>query len=194
MLGEDYLRHTNRGPGVVYSDTTGVTTQCRKRWIHSWLGKQRKIILTGYRVRTPGGLWIWGGLYSGGRFGSCDLLTRSMGTGFCNLNVMKWNTTDPLPCDILQEQRTLESSKVVREEEGLVSNRPELVALRECLETHDDHVDLLYLTDNETSLQVIHKWIGCEVNSISPNRQTRTYLRSSYWNYRKESKRGQRLY
>ncbi len=32
--------------------------------------------------------------------------------------------------------------------------------LRECLETHDDHIDLLYLTDSETSLQVIHKWIG----------------------------------
>ena len=27
------------------------------------------------------------------------------------------------------------------------------------METHDDHIDLLYLTDNETSLQAIHKWI-----------------------------------
>ena len=35
------------------------------------------------------------------------------------------------------------------------------MALRECLEGHEDHVDLLYLTDSETSLQVIHKWIGC---------------------------------
>jgi hypothetical protein len=49
---------------------------------------------------------------------------------------------------------------VVREEEGLSSNRPELVALRECLEAHDDHTDLLYLTDSETTLQDIHKWIG----------------------------------
>ena len=39
-----------------------------------------------------------------------------------------------------------------REEEGLSSNRPELVALRECLETHDDHIDLLYLTDSEASV------------------------------------------
>ena len=29
------------------------------------------------------------------------------------------------------------------------------------MESHDDHVDLLYLTDSETSLQSIHKWIGC---------------------------------
>jgi hypothetical protein len=34
------------------------------------------------------------------------------------------------------------SSKVGREEEGLSSNRPELLALRECLEAHEDHVDL----------------------------------------------------
>ncbi len=42
----------------------------------------------------------------------------------------------------------------------MISNRPELVTLRECLETHEDHVDLLYLTDSEASLQAIHKWIG----------------------------------
>ena len=28
------------------------------------------------------------------------------------------------------------------------------------METHDDHIDLLYLTDSEESLQVIHKWRG----------------------------------
>jgi ribonuclease HI len=64
----------------------------------------------------------------------------------------------------LDEQRIRESSKVGREEEGLSSNHPELVVLRECLEEHEDHVDLLYLTDSEASLQVIHKWIGCGAN------------------------------
>ena len=49
-----------------------------------------------------------------------------------------------------------------REEEGLSSNRPELVALRESLEAHLDHENLLYLTDIETTLQVINKWIGGE--------------------------------
>ena len=47
-----------------------------------------------------------------------------------------------------------------REEEGLSSNRPELVALRECLESHPDHENLMYLTDSEATLQAINKWIG----------------------------------
>ena len=29
------------------------------------------------------------------------------------------------------------------------------------MEAHDDHIDLLYLTDSEVSLQAIHTWIGC---------------------------------
>jgi hypothetical protein len=74
---------------------------------------------------------------------------------------MQWNTDTPLSQPLLQEQRSRESSKVGREEEGLSSNRPELVTLRECLEAHEDHVDLLYLTDSEASLQAIHQWIGC---------------------------------
>jgi ribonuclease HI len=74
---------------------------------------------------------------------------------------MQWNTDTPLSQSLLQEQRIRESIKVGREEEGLSSNRPELVALREYLEAHEDHVDLLYLTDSEASLQGIHKWIGC---------------------------------
>ena len=28
------------------------------------------------------------------------------------------------------------------------------------MEAHDDHIDLLYLTDSEETLQAIHKWIG----------------------------------
>ena len=83
-----------------------------------------------------------------------------MGPDFCNFSTMQWNTTAPLTHEPLQEQRCRESSKVGREEEGLSSNRPELVALRECLEAHDDHIDLLYLTDSEATLQAIHRWIG----------------------------------
>ncbi len=40
------------------------------------------------------------------------------------------------------------------------SNHPELVTLRECLEAHPDNKNLLYLTDRETTLQAINKWIG----------------------------------
>ena len=92
---------------------------------------------------------------------SYDPPTRSMGVDFCNFSVMKWKTTTPLPQMLLEEQRIRESSMVGREEEGLSSNRPELVDLRECLEAHDDHIDLLYLTDSEESRQAIHKLIGC---------------------------------
>jgi ribonuclease HI len=49
---------------------------------------------------------------------------------------------------------------VGREDEGVSSSRPELVALVECLEDHGDDVSLLCLTDNEIILQVIHRWIG----------------------------------
>ena len=41
------------------------------------------------------------------------------------------------------------------------SNLPELVALRECLETHRDNENLvMYLTDSEATLQTINEWIG----------------------------------
>jgi hypothetical protein len=66
-----------------------------------------------------------------------------MGTGFCNFRALRWNTDTPLAQPLWQEQSTRDSSKVDREEEGLSSNRPELVALREWLEAHEDHVDLL---------------------------------------------------
>jgi hypothetical protein len=29
------------------------------------------------------------------------------------------------------------------------------------LEAHEDNINLLYLTDSETSLQAIHEWVGC---------------------------------
>ena len=59
-----------------------------------------------------------------------------------------------------EEQRELHSHRVSREEEGMSSNRPELVALRECLESHRDSENLLYLTNIEATLQDINRWIG----------------------------------
>ncbi len=55
-----------------------------------------------------------------------------MGAVFCNVSTMRWNTTTPLTHALLQEQRIRECSKV----------------------------GSIYLTDNEVSLQAIHKWIG----------------------------------
>jgi ribonuclease HI len=67
---------------------------------------------------------------------------------------------EPLTPTKMHEQRSKQSHKVGREKEGMSSNRPELVALRECLEAHPDSENLLYLTDSKATLQAITKWIG----------------------------------
>jgi len=61
--------------------------------------------------------------------GSCDTGSKSMGAGFCNLDQLGWNTQTPLPPPALHEQRTRNSRKVGREDEGVSSTRPEMVAL-----------------------------------------------------------------
>ena len=63
--------------------------------------------------------------------GSCDTGSRSMGAGFCNFNLPRLahpNTKSP---PLHQEQRTQHTSRVGREDEGVSSNRPELVTLTE---------------------------------------------------------------
>ena len=92
--------------------------------------------------------------------GSCDVRSLTMDAGFCNLNSLKWLTEEPLTPTRMHEQRSKQSHRVGREEEGMSSNRPELVALRDCLEAHPDNENLLYLTDSEVTLQAINKWIG----------------------------------
>ena len=62
--------------------------------------------------------------------GSCDVASHSMGAGFCNLSSLGWLTGQYLAPPPLREQRELHSHRVGREEEGMSSNRPELVALR----------------------------------------------------------------
>jgi hypothetical protein len=54
------------------------------------------------------------------------------------------------------------------------SNHPELVTLRECLETHPDNENLLYLTDSEATLLAINKWIGggAKLSTHSMKRRT----------------------
>jgi hypothetical protein len=54
--------------------------------------------------------------------GTCDPPTRSMGSAFCNFRTIQWNTDTPLSQPLLQEQHIRESSKVDREEEGLIYN------------------------------------------------------------------------
>ena len=35
------------------------------------------------------------------------------------------------------------------------------MVLIDCLDIHEDDMDLLYLTDSEATLQIIYKWVDC---------------------------------
>jgi hypothetical protein len=87
-----------------------------------------------------------------------------------------------LPSKTSVDQRTLNSRKVGREDEGVSSSRLELVALAECLEDHGDDVSLLYLTDSEANLQAIKKsspsvtGVSRRRRPDSANQSTETFL------------------
>jgi hypothetical protein len=66
-------------------------------------------------------------------------------------------------------------------------NHPELVVLRECLESHRDNENPLYLTDSEATLQVINRWIGGGAK-LSLTRSPDGDVRSLSSNYRNELK------
>jgi hypothetical protein len=159
MLGEKQSNDTTRSTG---SHDNGTPTPNHN------FGKDEYVIdMMGHETH------YWQGTKSGllGTFefkgactvgdGSSDTGSKSMGTGFCNLGQLGSNTQTPLPPPDLHEQHTRNSRKVGREDEGVTSTRPEMVVLAECLEDHGDDINLLYLTDNETILQDIHRWIGC---------------------------------
>ena len=76
-----------------------------------------------------------------------------MGAGFCNFNRLGWDTQTPLSPHLLQEQHILRSNKVGRADEGGSSNRPELVTLIECLDSHEVDINLLYLTKLQRRVQ-----------------------------------------
>ena len=80
----------------------------------------------------------------------------AMGSDFCNLTSLGCLIGQYLAPLSHREQRERHAYRVDREEEGMSSNRPELVVLRECLEAQQDHENLLYLTDSESTLQVIN--------------------------------------
>jgi hypothetical protein len=75
-----------------------------------------------------------------------------MGAEFCNLRALNWDIQNPLAPEPLKEHRIQQPYKVGRNMEGLISNRPEVVALRECLEAHEDNSNLQYLTNDEASI------------------------------------------
>jgi hypothetical protein len=82
---------------------------------------------------------------------------------------------------------------VGREDEGVSSSRPELVALAECLDDHEDNISLLYLTDSEATLQAIQRWIGCGAKLNLSKSPDADVLKKNILKLR-EFKREQRLY
>jgi ribonuclease HI len=138
--------------------TGDIRVKKQKKTYECWVGHE-----THYWQGTESGLlgaFEFKGACTAGD-GSCDTGSKSMGAGFCNLGQLGWNTQTPLPPSSLHDQRTRNSRKVGREDEGVSSTRPEMVALAECLEDRGDDISLLYLTDSEAILQPIHRWIGC---------------------------------
>ncbi len=99
------------------------------------------------------------------RDGSCDVPSTSMGACFCNVKAMKWNTAAPLPYDTLKVQRTLESSKVDKGEEGLSSIRPDLVTeLLQNAWKHMRTMSTFYISQTARhlfNLSANHPGIGC---------------------------------
>ncbi len=112
----------NYGKDSYTIDLTGTETTY-------WLGTESGLL---------GAFHFEGACTAGDR--SCDVKSLSMGAGFCNLNSLEWLTEKPLTPPRLHEQRSNQSYKVGREEEGMSSNRPELVALRECAKTSDTDI------------------------------------------------------
>ncbi len=132
-------------------------------------GKDEYVVdITGHVIET----WYWeeteSGLLGGFEFkgaytvadGSCDDDSRSMWEGFCN---------------------------VEREDEWVSSNRPHLVALTECLDSHEGNISLLYLADSSETLQVI--WLSVDRNSTSPNlKSPEDVLKKLYSNCKHEKR------
>ena len=152
-MGEIPRRRTKRAQDTIKTALTAP----RQNYIIDLDGAEKKYWL-GTQSGLLGAFQIDGACTAGD--GSCDVASHSIGAGFCNLASLGWLTGQRLAPLPRREQRELHSHRVGREEEGLSSNRPELVALRECLEAHQDHENLLYLTDSEATLQAINKWIG----------------------------------
>ncbi len=88
------------------------------------LGKDEYVVdMTGYETQYCQGteLGLLGsfefqGTCTGGD-GSYDTGSRSMGSGFCNFSHLGWNTETPLPPSSVQDQHTLNSNKVGREDD-----------------------------------------------------------------------------
>ncbi len=141
------LKRTKRDTKGHKDHTTVTSTELWKRQILHQPVRTRVDVLTRNGIRSISSLPLRWNMHNGRRvMWRCITLD---GYGLL-----------PLVPSRLTEQKIQQSYKVGRDEKGMNSNRPDLVVLWECLETHQDHENLLYLTKRETTHQTINKQIG----------------------------------
>ena len=118
-VGLEHLKTETRLRGKRFESVGGTGTGGGGHEIHYWQGTESGLLRA----------FEFQGTCTAGD-GSCDTDSKSMRAGFCNCNRLGWDTQRPLPSSSLQDQRTLNSRKVGREDEGVSSSRPELVSPR----------------------------------------------------------------
>ena len=87
--------------------------------------------------------------------------TKTMGVFFCTLEELHWDRRDPHVPDKIERHNSRYCVGVDRGKEDASSNRVEHVSLLLCLRKIQQTQDLIYLTDNESLLKTIRKWV-CE--------------------------------
>jgi ribonuclease HI len=92
--------------------------------------------------------------------GSNHEKTKAMGAGFCTLKELHWGRRDLRDRESILRHNARYCAGVGRGNEGASSNRAEHAALLLCLRKTHRTQDLLYLTDSESLLKTISKWIG----------------------------------
>jgi ribonuclease HI len=92
--------------------------------------------------------------------GSNHEKTKTMGAGFCTLKELHWVRRDLRDRESILRHNARYCAGVGRDIEGVSSNRAEHADLLLCLRKAHRTQDLLYLTDSESLLKTISKWIG----------------------------------
>ena len=83
-----------------------------------------------------------------------------MGAGFCTLKELHWVRRDLRDRERILRHTGRYCAGVGRGNEGTSSNRAEHAVLLLCLRKTHRTQDLLYLTDSESLLKTISKWVG----------------------------------
>ncbi len=92
--------------------------------------------------------------------GSNHEKTKTMGAGFCTLKELHWGRRDLRDRESILRHNARYCAGVGRGNEGASSNRAEHASLLLWLRKTHRTQDLLYLTDSDSLLKTISKWVG----------------------------------